>query len=113
MEAISYCCKDVYLRFCRSLLSASYSEFNYHAYKYTIHINFLHIFFGEKSFGLCEGESKISNVPEEKFKAIDIEAWGFWWWGTLRWSKCSSHCDLVNIINSLRTALGLNHIVNY
>ena len=73
MEAISYCCKDVYLRFCRSLLSASYSEFNYHAYKYTIHINCLYIFFGEKSFALWEGESKISNVPEEKFKAIDID----------------------------------------
>ena len=27
----------------------------------------------KKSFALWEGESKISNVPEEKFKAIDID----------------------------------------
>ena len=33
----------------------------------------MYIFFGEKIFALWEGESKISNVPEEKFKAIDID----------------------------------------
>ena len=63
--------KDVHFRCCRSPILTSYSQFNYYAYSLLriqsmSSLNFFMHSKENKDVAQSEGESKISNLPEEK-----------------------------------------------